>query len=157
MLATADPLAAPLIDPNFLGDADDLQRLRTGFRHMRRILGQPALQAYGGQESPASARAQTDLELEMFIRDHADTVYHPVGSVRMGPDASDPLDAQMRVKGVGGLRVVDASAMPQIISGNTNAPVIMMAERAAEFIRAAQRQPEVVQVAAPPVAVAAAV
>jgi choline dehydrogenase-like flavoprotein len=148
-LASADPLAAPLIDPNFLGDMDDLQRLRTGFRLMRRILGQPALQAYGGQESPASARAQTDVELEMFIRDHADTIYHPVGSVRMGPEASDPLDAQLRVKGVGGLRVVDASAMPQIVSGNTNAPVIMMAERAVDFIRAGLRQPAGISVVTP--------
>ena len=136
-LASADPLAAPLIDPNFLNDADDLRKMVSGFRQMRTILSQPALSSLGGKEQAASALATSDAEIEQFIRDHADTVYHPVGSVRMGPGALDPVDAQLRVKGIEGLRVVDASIMPRVVSGNTNAPTIMIAERAVDLIRAA--------------------
>jgi choline dehydrogenase-like flavoprotein len=135
-LAGTDPLAAPRIDPNFLGDPDDLARLVRGFKQMRHILQQPALARFGGRELQASARAQTDAEIEAFVRSHADTIYHPVGSCRMGPDpAQDVVDAELRVHGVQGLRVVDASVMPRIVSGNTNAPVIMVAEKAADLIR----------------------
>ena len=136
-LASKDPLDAPLIDPNFLGEREDMDRLMRGFRAMRNILAQPALTAYGGQESQASAGAQTDLEIEQFIRDHADTVYHPVGSCRMGSDPMDVVDAQLRVHGLQGLRVVDASIMPRIVGGNTNAPVIMIAEKAVDMVKAA--------------------
>ncbi len=136
-LASADPLAAPLIDPAFLSDPDDLRRLIGGFRLMRRILQQPALAGFGGRELQASAAAQSDEQITAFIRSHADTIYHPVGSCRMGPGEGDVVDAQLRVRGVQGLRVVDASIMPSIVSGNTNAPVIMIAEKAAEMIRAA--------------------
>jgi choline dehydrogenase-like flavoprotein len=90
----------------------------------------------GGRESQASARAQTDGEIERFIRDHADTVYHPVGTCRMGNGPMDVVDAQLRVRGIEGLRVVDASIMPSVVAGNTNAPVIMIAEKAADMIKA---------------------
>ena len=136
-LASADPLAPPLIDPNFLDDADDLRKMVSGFRQMRTILSQPALSSLGGKELAASATAASDAEIEQFIRNNADTVYHPVGSVRMGPGALDPVDAELRVKGIEGLRVVDASIMPRVVSGNTNAPTIMIAERAVDLIRAA--------------------
>ena len=136
-LAGKDPLAAPLIDPNFLGERDDMERLTRGFRIMRRILSQPALAGYGGMESATSAAAQTDLQIEQFIRDHADTVYHPVGSCRMGSGPLDVVDAALRVHGLSGLRVVDASIMPRVVSGNTNAPVIMIAEKAADMVKAA--------------------
>ena len=136
-LASKDPFASPLIDPNFLAAREDLDRLVTGFKQMRRILQQPALAGYRGQELPASAGAVSDAQIEQFIRDHADTIYHPVGSCRMGPGAMDVVDAQLRVHGVQGLRVVDASIMPRIVSGNTNAPVIAIAEKAADLIRAA--------------------
>ena len=136
-LASKDPTAAPLIDPNFLADRDDMDRLIRGFRSMRNILAQPALQAYGGREFSASARAQTDLQIEHFIRDHADTEYHPVSTCRMGSGPLDVVDAELRVHGLQGLRVVDASIMPRLISGNTNAPVIMIAEKAADMIKAA--------------------
>jgi choline dehydrogenase-like flavoprotein len=138
-LASPDPLAPPAIDPAFLSHPDDLPRLVTGFKAMRRILQQPALAGYRGRELQSSAKAQTDGEIADFIRNHADTIYHPVGSVRMGPDAGDPLDAELRVKGVDRLRVVDASMMPAIVGGNTNAPVIAVAEKAADLIRAAAR------------------
>jgi choline dehydrogenase-like flavoprotein len=148
-LASADPMADPLIDPAFLRDTDDLQRLVRGFRLMRGILQQPALARHGGRESAASAGAQSDEQIERFVRDHADTIYHPVGSCRMGPGPLDVVDAQLRVHGVQGLRVVDASVMPRIVSGNTNAPVVMIAEKAAQMIREASgAQAAVVGVAA---------
>jgi len=136
-LASADPGAAPLIDPNFLGEREDLDALVLGFRQMRRILSQPALAGHGARELAASASAQSDAEIEAFIRAHADTIYHPVGSCRMGPGPGDVVDAELRVHGIGGLRVVDASVMPSIVSGNTNAPTIMIAEKAADMIRRA--------------------
>ncbi len=136
-LASADPLAAPLIDPNFLAERDDMDRLVRGFKIMRRILAQPALAGLRGQELPASAGAQTDAEIEQFIRNFGDTIYHPVGTCRMGNGPLDVVDAQLRVHGIEGLRVVDASIMPRVVSGNTNAPVIMIAEKAADMIKAA--------------------
>ena len=137
-LASKDPFATPLIDPNFLGDRDDMERLIRGFKLMRNILSQPALAAAQGRELTASARAQTDAQIERFIRDHADTIYHPVGTCRMGSGAMDVVDAQLRVHGLTGLRVVDASIMPRVVGGNTNAPVIMIAEKAADMIHDTQ-------------------
>ena len=132
-------MAAPLIDPNFLGDRDDVDRLVRGFKLMRAILQQPALASLGPKEAPGSARAITDEQIEQFIRDRADTIYHPAGSCRMGLGPFDVVDARLRVHGVQGLRVVDASVMPQLVSGNSNAPVIMIAEKAADMIRADAR------------------
>jgi choline dehydrogenase-like flavoprotein len=135
-LADADWRTPPRIDPNFLGERDDVERLVRGFKAMRAVLAQPALAALGGRELAASARARSDAEIEAFVRGHADTIYHPVGSCRMGPDPqADVVDARLRVHGVDGLRVVDASVMPRIVSGNTNAPTIMIAEKAADLIR----------------------
>jgi choline dehydrogenase-like flavoprotein len=141
-------LQPPLvIDPEFLGELDDMQpphgpefgfklaRMVRGFKLMRALLQQPALAGYRGQELPVSAAAQTDEEIAQFIRNYGDTIYHPVGSCRMGPGPLDVVDAQLRVHGMQGLRVVDASVMPRIVGGNTNAPVIMMAEKAADMIR----------------------
>jgi choline dehydrogenase-like flavoprotein len=138
-LASADPNAAPLIDPNFLSEEDDLKRLTRGFKLMRELLNQPALAGFGGKESAASADAKTEAQIEAFIRNHADTIYHPVGTCRMGPGPMDVVDAELRVHGISGLRVVDASIMPRVVSGNTNAPTIMIAEKAAELIRQAAR------------------
>ena len=138
-LATADPMAAPVIDPNFLAHPDDMARLVRGFKLMRGILQQPALAALGGRELDASASAQTDAQIESFIRNYADTIYHPVGTCRMGSGAMDVVDAQLRVHGMQGLRVVDGSIMPRVVSGNTNAPIIMIAEKAADFIKAADK------------------
>jgi choline dehydrogenase-like flavoprotein len=134
-LNSADPSAPPRIDPAFLSAREDIDRLVRGFKLMRQILQQPALAALGGRELPASAAAQTDEQIEAFIRSRADTIYHPVGSCRMGPGPDDVVDAELRVHGVQGLRVVDASVMPRIVSGNTNAPVIMIAEKAAAMIQ----------------------
>ena len=136
-LASSDPNALPLVDPNFFGERDDLDRLMRGMRRMRDILAQPALAKFGARESKASAGVASDAQLEQFIRNHADTVYHPVGSCRMGPGPLDVVDHQLRVHGMQGLRVVDASVMPRVVSGNTNAPTIMIAEKAVDLLRAA--------------------
>ncbi|HUR90511.1 MAG TPA: choline dehydrogenase [Ramlibacter sp.] len=134
-LASNEPLAPPLIDPNFLDKREDLDRLVRGFRLMRHILAQPALAGYRGRELEASAKAHTDAGIEAFIRERADTIYHPVGSCRMGGGATDVVDARLRVRGIDGLRVVDASVMPRIVGGNTNAPTLMIAEKAADMIK----------------------
>jgi choline dehydrogenase-like flavoprotein len=141
-LSSADPLAAPLIDPAFLQHPDDVQRLVAGFQRMRQILQQPALAGWGGQETADSALAQNPEQIENFIRQNADTVYHPVGTCAMGADPKQGavVDARLRVHGVAGLRVVDASVMPTLVGGNTNAPTIMIAEKAAAMMRS-DRQP----------------
>jgi choline dehydrogenase-like flavoprotein len=158
-LASADPMAPPLIDPNFLGDDADTRLLVKGFKIMRGILGQPALAGYGGRELAASASARSDEEIEQFVRNHADTIYHPVGSCRMGSGPDSVVDSRLRVQGIEGLRVVDASIMPRIVGGNTNAPVIMIAEKAADMIKAASpdRQRDELHAAPPAPAPAAEV
>ncbi|MBS3995757.1 MAG: choline dehydrogenase [Hydrogenophaga sp.] len=135
-LASADPQVAPLIDPAFLSDPDDVARLVQGFKQMRALLQQPALARHGGRESALSAQAQSDAQIEQFVRNHADTIYHPVGTCHMGSDAMAVVDARLRVHGVSGLRVVDASVMPGIVGGNTNAPVVMIAEKAVDMMQA---------------------
>lgn len=135
-LASADARVMPLIDPAFFADADDMQHMVSGVHRMREILNQPALATLGGRELDYCAQARSDEEIEQFIRNYGDTIYHPVGSCRMGPGAQDVVDAQLCVHGVQGLRVVDASVMPRIVSGNTNAPTIMIAEKAADLIKA---------------------
>ncbi len=138
-LASSDPLAAPRIFQNFLATDSDWKRTRTAIRTIREIGRQPSLAAYIDKEIAPGPLCDSDAELDAFIRKTAITVHHPVGTCRMGA-AADPLavvDAQLRVRGVSGLRVVDASVMPDLTSGNTNAPVIMIAERAADLIRAA--------------------
>ncbi len=136
-LASRDPMALPLVDPNFLADPDDMARMVRGFKRTREILMQPALAKFGAKELAASASARTDAEIEQFIRQYADTIYHPVGTCRMGPGPLDVVDAELRVHGLAGLRVVDASIMPRIVSGNTNAPTVMIAEKAVDLLRAA--------------------
>ncbi len=153
-LADRDPGSAPLIDPNFFGDPDDMRRLVRGFRLMRELLSQPALARLGGREMARSSHATSDAQIEEFIRNHADTIYHPVGTCRMGPGKMDVVASDLRVHGLEGIRVVDASIMPSIVGGNTNAPVIMVAEKASDMIKAARRagnEPQTVQ-AAPPLA-----
>ena len=134
-LANADPRQAPLIDPAFLAEREDFDALVRGFKLMREIVYQPALAALGGRELRASAGVQSQEQIEQFVRERTDTVYHPVGSCRMGNGPDDVVDAQLRVHGLQGLRVVDASIMPNVVSGNTTAPTIMIAEKAADMIR----------------------
>ena len=134
-LQSRDPLDAPLIDPAFLSDDRDTALMVDGAKKLRTIMQAPALQSYRGKEI-YTADIQTDAQWEGYIRARADTIYHPVGTCKMGA-AHDPmavLDAQLRVKGIPGLRVIDASAMPTLVSGNTNAPTIMVAEKAADCL-----------------------
>jgi choline dehydrogenase-like flavoprotein len=138
-LASADPMVAPAIDPAFLAEREDVEAMVRGFRLMRTILGQPALARFGGVELPASAGAVTDAQIEAFLRERVDTIYHPVGSCAMGPGPQAVVDASLRVHGIEALRVVDASIMPRIVGGNTNAPTIMIAEKAVDLIRAGAR------------------
>ena len=132
-LADADPRSMPLIDPRFLEDSEDLRRLRDGVRLAQAILRQPALAAYG-REWADSGEAGSDEALDHWIRGHADTLYHPFGTCRMGTGDEAVVDSQLRVRGVPGLRVADASVMPRIVSGNTTAPTIMIGEKAADLI-----------------------
>jgi choline dehydrogenase-like flavoprotein len=138
-LASADARDAPLIDPGFLTAPGDLDAMVRGFKLVRRIFAQPAFAPFDGA-NPARelyfSQVRTDDEIRAAIRAHADTIYHPVGTCRMGSDARAVVDPELRVRGVDGLRVVDASVIPTLVSGNTNAPVVMIAEKASDMIRA---------------------
>ncbi len=135
-LASRDARDAPLIDPRFLAEPEDLAALVRGFRLVRSILDAPALAAFASTEL-YTAKVQSDADIVRALRARTDTVYHPAGTCRMGSDAGAVLDPELRVRGVEGLRVADCSVMPSLIGGNTNAPAIMIGERAAEFIRRA--------------------
>ncbi|MEO8669922.1 MAG: choline dehydrogenase [Tahibacter sp.] len=138
-LRSADPMAKAVIRANYLSDPQryDLKMLIEGIRQSRRIIGQAPFAPYRGEEIFPSAALQTDAELGDFARRKAETIYHPVGTCRMGSDPQAVVDPQLRVNGIAGLRVVDASIMPCLPGGNTNAPTIMIAERASDLIRAA--------------------
>jgi choline dehydrogenase-like flavoprotein len=136
-LASADPLAAPRIDQHFLSDPHDWNVVRTTIRRVREIVAQPALARFAGRESRPGPDVDSDDALDAFIRKTAITVHHPAGTCRMGPP-NDPLavtDDEGRVFGVQRLRIVDASLMPDLTSGNINAPVIMIAEKIADRVR----------------------
>ncbi|WP_170360971.1 GMC family oxidoreductase [Ruegeria arenilitoris] len=135
-LHSADPFAAPAIDPAFLSDPRDLDTMIKGARMTREILEAPALAKYRHKEMFGTDTARTDPDWEGHIRARADTIYHPVGTCKMGVDDLAVVDPQLRVRGLQGLRVVDASVMPTLVSGNTNAPTIMIAEKAADMILA---------------------
>ena len=134
-LADARPESAPRIDPAYLSDPRDLAVLKAGARLLERIMEAPPLAPWRGAR--LYPHDGTDAALEADIRARADTIYHPVGTCRMGRDPLAVVDPELRVHGVAGLRVVDASVMPEIVSGNTNAPTIMIAERAADLIQGA--------------------
>ena len=136
-LASADPLADPLIDPAFLAEPQDVETLIAGVRLTQRLINAPALRAHWTHELFGGDAARSDDEIRNFLRRRVDTVYHPVGTCAMGPDAKTTVvDASLRVHGLEALRIVDASIMPEIVAGNTNAPTIMIAEKAAAMIRA---------------------
>jgi choline dehydrogenase-like flavoprotein len=135
-LTSSDPLAPPRIDPRFLSDQRDAEIILKGVKMMRRILEAPALTKYRHKEL-LSNDVSTDEGLMNNIRNRADTIYHPVGTCKMGVDDMAVVDPQLRVRGLQALRVVDASIMPALIGGNTNAATIMIAEKAADMIGAA--------------------
>ncbi|HVC56834.1 MAG TPA: choline dehydrogenase [Stellaceae bacterium] len=136
MLKSPDPLAAPAIRFNFLRTSYDLQALTAGMRLARKITRQPALARYVAEELVPGARVESDADFEAAIRKNAVSNLHPVGTCRMGADEAAVVDPRLRVNGIAGLRVVDASVMPSVPAGNTNAPTIMIAEKAADMILA---------------------
>jgi choline dehydrogenase len=132
-LWSADPTADPRIEPNYLSDEQDMKVLIESIRLCRRIFAQPAFNPYRGKEFMPGEEAQSDEQIAAAIRRTAETIYHPVGTCKMGA-ASDKMavvDNQCRVHGLQGLRVVDASVFPELMGGNTNAPTIMVAEKIA--------------------------
>jgi choline dehydrogenase-like flavoprotein len=133
-LATADARQAPLIDPAFLAHDDDLETLVKGFKLTQRLMNTAALTRVRHNDVFTS-HVKTDDDIRQALRNRSDTVYHPVGTCKMGTDAMAVLDPQLKVQGLEGLRVVDASAMPTLIGANTNATVIAMAEKAVDMVR----------------------
>jgi choline dehydrogenase len=133
-LASADPLAPPVIDPNVLDVPQDIEPLLRAIRLIRKIFAAPAFEKYGVREAAPGESAQSDTDLIAYIRAEAYTVHHPVSTCRMGSDAMAVVDSQLRVAGIEGLRVADASVFPSIIGGNTNAVVVMVAEKAADML-----------------------
>lgn len=125
----------PVIDPNYLSDPRDLPRMRAGYRLCQRLAEAPPLKKHAPHPREAQTGAETDAEIDRLVMESAETVYHPVGTCRMGSDDGAVVTPDLRVRGVGGLRVIDASVMPRIVGGNTNAPTVMIAERAADLIR----------------------
>lgn len=135
--ATADPLADPLIYANYLASAEDRRVMRECVKIGRDVASQAALDPYRQDELFPGAAVRTDDEIDAWVRAAAETIYHPIGTCRMGAegDARAVVDGQLRVRGLQGLRVVDASVMPTLVGSNTNAPTIMIAEKAADMIR----------------------
>jgi choline dehydrogenase len=135
-LASADPTDDPIIDPQYLSAEPDLAVLREGLKKAREIAQAEPFDDIRGEEVWPGADVQTDAEIEEHIRETCHTVYHPVGTCKMGPadDETAVVDPQLRIRGVEGVRVADTSIMPKITSGNTNAPAIAIGERVAELI-----------------------
>ncbi len=136
-LRSADPFDDPTIFANYLATDEDRRAVRQGVKMMREVAAQAALAPYKGEELHPGEGVKTDAEIDAWVRANGETIYHPVGTCRMGADgdAGAVVDAELRVMGLKGLRVVDASAMPTLVGGNTNAPTIMLAEKAADLIR----------------------
>jgi choline dehydrogenase len=136
-IRSADPQAEPAIRFNFLTDPIDCRAMVDGFRMMRRIVEAAPMDPYRGEEYSPGKGVQGDDEILGWIRNNSETAYHPIGTCRMGPGPNTVVDDQLRVHGIAGLRIADASIMPTMPSGNTNAPCIMVGEKAADLIRAA--------------------
>ncbi|HSY59393.1 MAG TPA: GMC oxidoreductase, partial [Terriglobales bacterium] len=135
-LKSANPLDPPAIRANYLSTESDMRVIVEGVKLSRRLAHAKPFAQYRGAELHPGTQAQSDEEIIQFIRAEAQTLYHPVGTCKMGNDTMAVVDDQLRVRGIEALRVVDASIMPRIIAGNTNAPTIMIAEKAADMIRA---------------------
>jgi len=137
-LASLDPLVAPLIDPNYLGDQADVRRMVEAVKMARDIFASAAFKGYLTGELLPGAQVRADAEIEQFVRERADCYHHQAGSCRIGIDDLAVVDPELRVRGVEGVRVVDASVMPAVPSGNCHTAVVAIAERAADLIREAR-------------------
>ena len=151
-LRSRNPKEHPLIEPNYLQTDHDVRVMREGVKITREILAQPAFDEFRGAEISPGSDQNTDAAIDAYVRDTSQTCYHPCGTCKMGADSDDyaVVDANLRVRGIDGLRVVDASIMPNVVSGNLNAPTIMIAEKAADMILGREAlAPAEVAVAAP--------
>jgi choline dehydrogenase len=135
MARTADPATAPIITPNYLSDPGDARVLAAGMRFTRKIFAAPAIAQHSVEEMIPGPDVRSDEELTDYARSFGNTIYHPVGTCRMGQGPSAVVDERLRVHGIAGLRVIDASIMPTLTTGNTNAPTIMIGEKGAAMIR----------------------
>ena len=134
MIRSPDPRTHPSIQPNYLEAQEDIRVMRDGIRIGRDILAQKAFDPYRGDEYGPGSKLRADTEIDAYVRETGETIYHPVGTCSMGSDPSAVVDDRLRVHGIDGLRVVDASVMPRLVTGNTNAPTIMIAEKASDVI-----------------------
>ena len=135
LLRSADPKDSPRIVYNFFSSPADLPAFRQGFKIAREVGSHPALAKFRGEEAKPGTKVQTDAEIDAFLKSTAITAHHPAGTCAMGIGPDAVLDPQMKVRGIEGLRVVDASAMPDMVSAHINACVLMMAEKASDMIR----------------------
>jgi choline dehydrogenase len=134
MAKSSNPRDLPVLDPNFLSVADDRRIMRDGLKISRNIISQKAFDPYRGEEYGPGKNVKSDEDIDDYIMDQCNSVYHPVGTCKMGSDDLAVVDDRLRVRGIDGLRVVDASIMPTLTSGNTNAPTIMIGEKASDMI-----------------------
>lgn len=134
-LRSSDPRATPIVDPNFIAEPEDLKTSVEGVRLSREIFSQPSLQKYIRAIHFPDASVKTQADFEAYARQYGRTSYHPVGTCKIGSDAMSVVDPSLRVHGLDGLRICDSSVMPSLIGSNTNAPSIMIGERAADLIR----------------------
>jgi len=134
-LCSTDAHEAPMIQPSYLSGEADMRPLVEGVKLARRIVRAKAFDAFRGEELLPDPKAQSDEQIGIAVRKTAETLYHPVGTCAMGPGGMAVVDERLRVRGLEGLRVADASIMPTIVGGNTNAPTMMIAEKAAAMIR----------------------
>ena len=135
-IKSADPEAAPAIRLNYLSTEEDLRVAVAGLRFTRRIMAAPALKRFEPEEWKPGPELRTDAELQAAAAALGTTIFHPVGTCKMGADQMAVVDDRLRVRGMDSLRIIDASIMPRITSGNTNAPTVMIAEKGAEFLLA---------------------
>ncbi|MFM7418081.1 MAG: GMC family oxidoreductase, partial [Alphaproteobacteria bacterium] len=134
MAKSADPFEKPAIRPNYLSARSDQELLARGLRMVRQIFAQAARTPYSMRELLPGSAVQSDDELLAFARQYGTTIYHPVGTCRMGEDPASVVDSRLRLRGIAGLRVIDASIMPTLTTGNTNVPTIMIGEKGADMI-----------------------
>jgi choline dehydrogenase-like flavoprotein len=132
-IASKDPLKDPEIDPQFLSNREDMSTMIKGYKVMMKILNTEPLNQFSNVLDPVNIN--DDKAIESAIRARSDTIYHPIGTCKMGNDDMAVVDTNLRVHGLSGIRVVDASIMPTLVGGNTNAPTIMIAEKAADIIK----------------------
>ena len=133
-LASPDPDHSPLIDPNYLSDPSDIARMIAGLRVAREIGGARALTSLRGDELFSGKRSQSAVACHTYLRSTVSSYFHPVGTCKIGSDKMSVVDAQLKVRGIDHLRIADASVMPLLVSGNTNAAVLAIAERAASLL-----------------------